>query len=591
MVNLRDKRRARATDELVGERGDDDRRALRWGDLSNHPIVKLLLGRVQTAQETAEASGDTSAIDAEIDQIQIDLTQAAGEIVAAQATASAAQADANAALADAAAAQAVADAGAADWTTLKANYEAVTVTVDGSGYISGWRATTWGNLDGSGGGVLELLGDVIVPGTLATNKLTVGLQNNSFVNSDFLSPLAPNWITFEANGNAGAATSLSINSANTPYAWPSFPTITAYQNNGSTTGDYGFCCKPMQDTDGLLAPGWAVTEGERVSLSAQVSAHRCTVSLEVYWYDGSGVFISSTKASGDAGWVAGSNSTSFEGPVGSESNPDLWPTIWMLADAPLTAAYYLPVFRKGPSGSGDADSEMFMARPMHCRTHAAAVTFSPYNPEGSTLIDGSRVIASSITADKITVANLAALGITVGSADIEDAAIGSAQLAGTIQSENYVPGVSGWVIYKNGDAEFQDVIIREIQESDIADGAVTQEYLTEPANQSMTFTSPERTLATLVIPSAANNKLLSFHFECIVDPTSSSYRVDLWLKRGSTVLSQIGNDIGANVPSEQFFQWGGNAFDDGTYTVTATYASGSAGNIKNIKFFAQFAKK
>jgi hypothetical protein len=39
--------------------------------------------------------------------------------------------------------------------------------------------------DGSGSGVLELLGDVMAPGTLSTNALTVGLGQNLLSNTNF----------------------------------------------------------------------------------------------------------------------------------------------------------------------------------------------------------------------------------------------------------------------------------------------------------------------------------------------------------------------------------------------------------------------
>jgi hypothetical protein len=578
MADLRNRRRLRGTDELLGEHGQVNE-AVRWGALESHPFIQKIVGwvkgdlepRVTTVQTAAEAAATSassaasaaSAAQADATAAASNATQALADAAAAQAAASAvaadllgnyytitqldvtfgnyddsaavdakltalqaaienpagsslgatlatgyytiAQADSaiavasttlkaeiedpggtsigadlatnyyTAASADAAIAAAIStyDAGAANVTSIQqaitetdgfaTAFAGLTATVDGSGDISGFKATTWADPDGSGGGVLELLGDVIVPGTLAANKLTVGLQANSFINSDFTAPLTPHWVTKEANGGAGAATTLTINAAGQSYAWNSFPTLSAYQNDGSTTGYYDFCCKPVVDISATLAPGWAVTAGERVSFSARVSAHRCTGSIYIEWYDGTGTLLGTTDDAGDPGYVGGNLSTASAGPVGSDTNPDLWDELWILADAPAGAGYYLPVFRAGPSGSGDADSEMFVARPMHCRVHGNASTPTPYSPEGTTLIDGDRILTGSVTADKITVASLSALGLTVGAADIEDASIGSAKLEGTIQSDNYVAGVSGWVIYKNGDAEFNSLFVRTDQ--------------------------------------------------------------------------------------------------------------------------------
>jgi hypothetical protein len=537
MNNLRDKRRARSTDELVGERGAEGRQAVRWEELEAHPFIQRLWQEVQVAKTTG-GSADLTAVEADIAALESDVATAQADITAAQADATAAGSDATQALSDAAAAQSVADAGAADWVTLKAEYQAVTVEVDGSGYISGWRATSWADLDGTGGSVLELLGDVIVPGTLATNKLAVGIQGNSFINSDFMAPLAPNWVTNSTSGGAGSATTLSINPAGDPYAWNSFPTISAYQNDGSTTGYYKFACYPLEDIAGTLAPGWAVTPGERVSFSARVSAHRCEGSLEIHWFTGTGIFISVTDTAADPEWVAGNGETTSAGPTGSDTNPDLWDQLWILADAPSNAGYYLPVFRKGPSGSGDANSEMFAARPMHCRTHANASSWTPYSPEGTTLIDGDRIITGSITADKITVASLSALGITVGSADIDNAAIGSAQLAGTIQSDNFVAGTSGWRIKKDGTAEFQQVTIRAIQTADIAAAAITEierdtfSFLTVAGSVS----SPV-TIATLTISEASALLTVSATVEL---ETGDGAR--WWIEKDSAAIHQESSD-------------------------------------------------
>ncbi|MES2662252.1 MAG: hypothetical protein V4629_03020 [Pseudomonadota bacterium] len=57
--------------------------------------------------------------------------------------------------------------------------------------------------------------------------------------------------------------------------------------------------------------------------------------------------------------------------------------------------------------------------------------------------------------DSAKIANLA-----VGSAKIADAAISSAKIANVIQSNNWIPGESGWIIQKSGYTEFQDIYAR-----------------------------------------------------------------------------------------------------------------------------------
>ena len=67
------------------------------------------------------------------------------------------------------------------------------------GNIAGIKATSWTNPDGSGNATLELLGDIIVPGSLATNALTVGLGKNLLSNTDFSDGLN-GWVTYKTGG-------------------------------------------------------------------------------------------------------------------------------------------------------------------------------------------------------------------------------------------------------------------------------------------------------------------------------------------------------------------------------------------------------
>lgn len=376
--------------ELLGQRGRAGREAVRLEDLnenSDADIVALILATYTQGETQGEA-----------------IVQLQSGVTAAQADADAAAAVAQSALDDAAAAQ-------DDIDGFSVAFEGLTVTLDGSGRVSGFLATTWANLDGSGGSVLELLGDVIAQGTIATNRLTVGLQGNWIKNSEFFGPVTPAWGPHDANGAAGAATVVQRNDEGEPYAWLSFPTLSLYQNDGSTTGFYDAYVRPPQDTAGALAPGWAVTAGERVSLSMRVSAHRCTATIRIAFYDGAGAFLSDVN-SGNA--VGGNFATSSAGPAGSASNPDLWDQLWMLADVPAGAAYARPVIRKGPSGSGDADSEVFIARPMFAKTHDDATAFTPYSPDGTTLIDGDQIRTGSIEADRLSVQEISVISSNLG---------------------------------------------------------------------------------------------------------------------------------------------------------------------------------
>ncbi len=74
------------------------------------------------------------------------------------------------------------------------------------------------------------------------------------------------------------------------------------------------------------------------------------------------------------------------------------------------------------------------------------LTFSKLRDEsGSFIVENGRVKANYLR---------------VGTASIDDAAITNAKIGQQIQSNNYVAGVSGWSLNKNGVAEVNDIIIR-----------------------------------------------------------------------------------------------------------------------------------
>ena len=76
----------------------------------------------------------------------------------------------------------------------------------------------------------------------------------------------------------------------------------------------------------------------------------------------------------------------------------------------------------------------------------------------------SKIATGAVTAAKISVNELSAISadlgtISVDSAHIDDAAITSAKIASSIQSDNYSAGSTGWKINKDGNAEFNGVVI------------------------------------------------------------------------------------------------------------------------------------
>ena len=79
---------------------------------------------------------------------------------------------------------------------------------------------------------------------------------------------------------------------------------------------------------------------------------------------------------------------------------------------------------------------------------------------GDLFVDGT-LTGAKIVAQTITGGLLATSGIITNSAQINNALINNAHITGAIQSDNYVNGVAGWQINKNGNAQFRNLIVRD----------------------------------------------------------------------------------------------------------------------------------
>ncbi|MDT9702135.1 hypothetical protein, partial [Streptomyces sp. P17] len=90
---------------------------------------------------------------------------------------------------------------------------------------------------------------------------------------------------------------------------------------------------------------------------------------------------------------------------------------------------------------------------------------SPWSPGGTTLINGGRLIANSVTAQTVETGSFAAAGLAL--------------FGGDLKSTNYIPGQRGWRIGNDGSAEFRNLVAREwiqvgaVDTDRIAPGAIT----------------------------------------------------------------------------------------------------------------------
>ena len=267
-------------------------------------------------------------------------------------------------------------------------YAGLTVETSG-GNISGFKATSWSDPDGSGGGVLELLGDVIVEKSLSANRLTIGIGKNLLDNADLTQGLVS--LSPITGGAIGADSELTLRSDSDDYGTDFYPTIRLRTYVASVTNDGGIGVNFLPfENDGTAGFGYPVKPGVSYEFSAGIVQRRCEVAIYIVWYDMNGALLTTSTV----------NQRSITGVDGSGTGPSSWERYGGSIVAPSSAAYAMPSVRINGTtvSSGIRDAHVF--QPMFCATEAGAA-LSPYSPGSSTFIDGGRIVTESLFADKI----------------------------------------------------------------------------------------------------------------------------------------------------------------------------------------------
>ncbi|MBY6138520.1 phage tail protein [Leisingera daeponensis] len=308
----------------------------------------------------------------------------------------------------------------ADMDGFAAAHAGLTVTTS-SGKIAGLKATSWIDPDGEGGALLELLGDVIAEGSLATNRLLVGIGKNLLENPDFTQGQVG--FEFDTNNEVGSGANIAIRTDDSSYSKPFHPSVrlqTFAENSGN--GWIGCSFKPVRD-NGSLGVGYSVDPNKFYEFSAKLNVRRAQVSVRIYWYQDDGSPSAVTPYSQVA---PDHNQTGADalGPLVS------WTARGGVAQPPSDAAYAVPTVRLVASrGVNGEIRDVHIFHPMFAETSEGAA-LSPYSPGGSTYIDGGRLVADSVTTEalkagsvtaaKANFADLASLNITVKNLDVED---------------------------------------------------------------------------------------------------------------------------------------------------------------------------
>jgi hypothetical protein len=297
--------------------------------------------------------------------------------------------------------------------------------------------------------------NIILDGTVGTEKLVVGLGRNMLPNADFSAGLT-HWAVDLRSGSVGTDSELSVRTPGESWAGPKTATLMIRQPSNAATGYFRAGCL-TEDANGTLGYGVDVEDEEWYEIQARVSTHRCTGRLLMQFYSDNGSLLSSTF------------SEYFAVNASSSTNPNQWPRYWVKAQAPTGAAYMTFKVDKHGTQSG-SDSFLFLHHPQAALTTASAGQASAWSPGTTTVIDGGQVRTNTLHGDKIigrtiTGDHIAGNSITAFEADFESLSalgltVGNADIVGDIKSDDFAAGSAGWRIRKSGSAEFNDITIR-----------------------------------------------------------------------------------------------------------------------------------
>jgi putative tail protein len=199
---------------------------------------------------------------------------------------------------------------------------------------------------------------------------------------------------------------------------------------------------------------------------------------------------------------------------------------------------------------------------------------------------GAGVIGASHMASDTASFYFASIGsLMVATANIIDGAITNAKISGTLESDTFTTGVAGWQLKQNGDAEVNNLTVREDM---IADGAVTESVSDNVATYSLsTITYVKQAEITLT----TTGKLAIINWQMDVKWISGTNRKVLWqIKDGTTVIfsGYVDLEVGAG-----FRMFSGNMSRIGaaTYSFWIAHEGTGVTTVQDIYLTGQITKK
>lgn len=297
-------------------------------------------------------------------------------------------------------------------------------TVDGEPVGAGIEAVAFNNTGGTSGTLLKLIGDnVVARGTLSADRLVVGLGKNLVADPGFLDG------TRHSTFTTGNGAYYRARRPDESYSHPGFPTLMVHQNNTDASGLSVVYLRPCVDEEGSYAVGNPAQAGKVYTGSAYLAMLRCDGQIGIQFLD-------------DSGSVTGTFFSASDNPGGASKNPDSWRRFSVQGTAPAGTVYARLFVRKHPTISG-SDSYQFIWKPQLEESAAMGQDPSPWSSDGSTFINGNRLITGTFDATRMITTphiravlgrfvSLSAAGLTVGNAEID-----TLQLAGNSVTQQW----------------------------------------------------------------------------------------------------------------------------------------------------------
>lgn len=277
------------------------------------------------------------------------------------------------------------------------------VVISGATTLEDWRGSDTTTIDG---GKIET-------NTIEAQALKVGSNVNLIQNSNFAQGLL-NW-DHGTSGTIGTGSTLQLREGVT-YSGADFPVLElkATADNAST-GFARAIAVPMNG-DETLRTGYQVEGDAYYEFSAKLSSHVSYFRLRVAWYNAAGGYMNHTTYVEDT--------TTGQG---SSTDPEAWPRIGVILQAPTLARYGRPMFEIYQTTS-TSDAFLMIYKPVFGESKAGAA-FMPYSLAGQTIIEGGNIKTKSLQAEQITLDEVTLSSDGSGNLIIKSAGVDTTQMA------------------------------------------------------------------------------------------------------------------------------------------------------------------